>query len=72
MKITFEEKGLSMTPDIQFEWEDEIQEIPDVGPCFVGYMLDDTDGQWYRIAIALSELEELAKRKLLKTEKTRH
>ena len=61
-----------MSLNVHFEWEEEIQDVPDVGPCLVGYMLDDKDGQWYRIAIALSELEELAKRKHLKSNETRH
>ncbi len=55
-----------------FEWEDEIVDISGVGRCFVGYARDESDGQWYRIAIALSELEDLAKRKVTYNEQRKH
>ncbi len=54
-----------------FEWEDEIIDIPGVGRCFVGYT-KDADDQWFRIAIALSELEDLARRKMANAERRIH
>lgn len=53
-------------PLVDFEWEDEIQDIEGAGRCFVAYARDES-GQWYRIAIALAELEEAANRRASKT-----
>ena len=54
-----------------FEWDNEIQEIDEVGPCVVGYARDISDGQIYRIAVALSELEDAANRKVLGNDEKR-
>lgn len=61
-----------MMPLVDFEWEEEILDIEEVGPCFVAYAKDSTTGQWYRIAVALAELEEVANRKALRNEQRQH
>jgi hypothetical protein len=52
-------------PLVEFEWEDEIQDLDGAGRCVVGYARDEK-GKWFRLAIALSELEEAANRRVNK------
>src|SRR6266487_3393114 len=49
-------------PLVDFEWEDEPVHIEGVGRWFVANATDE-EGQVYRIAIALKELEALARKK---------
>lgn len=59
-------------PLVDFEWEDEPQEVEGAGRCFVAYAKDSDTGQWYRVAVALRELEEVAQRKAIKNEQRQH
>lgn len=59
-------------PLSNFEWEEEIQDVDGVGPCFVGYARDDDNGQWYRIAIELRQLEELAQKHSAQCRERKH
>lgn len=61
-----------MTTLVDFEWQDEPEEVEDAGLCFVAYARDSESDQWYRIAVALSELEDLAKRKAVSNEQRQH
>ena len=58
-------------PLIDFEWEDAPEEIEGVGPCFVAYATDSDSGQCVRVAVALAELEDVARRKALHYEQSR-
>ncbi len=54
-------------PLSDFEWEEEIQEVEGLGRCYVGYAKNDTE-QWFRIAIPLHDLEQMAQRKALRND----
>ncbi len=52
-----------MMPLINFEWQDEIEDIEGIGRCFVAYAKDSRTGDQFRVAVELKELEEVANRK---------
>ena len=47
---------------VDFEWD--LEEVEDIGLCVVAIATDTETGELYRVAIAVTELEDLANRKV--------
>ena len=55
---------------VDFEWD--LEDVEDVGLCFVAIATDTETGELFRVAIAVTELEDLANRKVEKHEQRQH
>lgn len=55
---------------VDFEWD--LEEVEDVGLCFVAIATDTESGELFRVAIAVTELEDLANRKVEAYEQKHH
>ena len=55
---------------VDFEWD--LEEVEDVGLCFVGIATDTESAELFRVAIPVTELEDLANRKVEAYEQKHH